>query len=335
MFDFRDDGIEDLVGFYSTEGFWVGERVDLWEGDDADRLAGVVPEISVRSDCERFSAAICVDGLMLLRMRHLAASRPGMGDPRQIAASVRWWEEHVDYANAMQLLMESESIMCPDSGEVIASAVTVAETCRVGFDGGRPIRRSQSGGRSLVSVRHETANWLRGGRKGTPPMEAISSGWSTWLVVTEESVISMLGKFEIASADPTLVRRLSFIARAKSAYARNDFQVAFTLLWFVIESAAKDLRSSVGGGNGSNRRGGFASIGSIFAELRAEGVIGDELFSRLDDLRGRVRNRLMHESDSASCLPEDCMSAAGGAVDLSVRDAPLDIRTKWAYGVEF
>lgn len=76
MLDFQDNWVEDFIGFYSAEGFWVDERIDLFDEENSRRLVGIVPEISVRMDSEKFSAAVCVDGLMLLRIKHLAANMP-------------------------------------------------------------------------------------------------------------------------------------------------------------------------------------------------------------------------------------------------------------------
>lgn len=149
--------------------------------------------------------------------------------------------------------------------------------------------------------------------------------------MSERSIITALDKFEKAVADPCLVQQLSFIAKAKTAYARNDFPVAFTLLWFVIESAAKEiLANSLGSKGESHKR-----ANSVFLDLKAECLISEEQFERLDDLRRRVRNKLMHESGSAACLPSDCVAASQAALDLAVRDPSFGITVKWSSGVEF
>jgi hypothetical protein len=328
-----DDGIDDFVGFYSAEGFWVGDRVDVLDVENEYRLAGIVPEISVWHDAERFSAAVCVDGLMLLHVRELAATVPAMGDPTQFEAGVRWWGEHINYANAMQICLESESIAhAPKSSEIVSAAVLQAETVRVGFQEGRPVRRVLSMGPSVIATRFEAANWSR--EKGSPPVEAISTGWTNWNVVPEAVVVSGLAKFERVGSDPVLVTRLSFVAKAKSAYGRNDFTVAFTLLWFVIESAAKDLLAQSVPGKSAAKSGSHQSVLGVVAELKSAGVISDNLFSLLEHCR-KLRNRMMHQSESTVCMPSDCRLAADAAVDLAVRDASLGIRTKWLCGVEF
>jgi hypothetical protein len=331
MLDFRDDGVEDFIGFYSSEGFWVDKRIDLFDEENSYRLTGIIPEISVRMDSERFSAMVCVDGLMLLRIRHLAANMPRISDPRRFEEAVRWWEEHVDYANALQFFIESESIKCPESGEAVLSALSLHETCRVGFVGEMPVRQNHSEGRSLVAARYAAANWIRAGRVGHPPMEAVSFGVANWTVLSERSVITALEKFEKAVANPCLVKQLSFIAKAKTAYARNDFPVAFTLLWFVIESAAKEILANSLGSKDARHK----SANGVFLDLKAECLISEDQFERLDDLRKRVRNKLIHESGSATCLPSDCVAASQAALDLAVRDQSFGIVAKWSSGVEF
>lgn len=333
MRETEEYGIDDFVGFYSAEGFWVGERVDVLDVENEYRLAGIVPEISVWHDAERFSAAVCVDGLMLLHVRELAAMIPAMGDPVQFEASIRWWGEHIDYANAMQICLESESIAhTPKSSEIVSAAVWQAETVRVGFQDGMPVRRALSMGASMIATRFEAANWSR--EEGNPPVEAISTGWTNWNVVPEDVIVSGLAKFERVCSDSVLVRRLSYVAKAKSAFGRNDFVVAFTLLWFVIESAAKDLLAQSVPGKSAVKSGRHQKFHDIVAELKFAGAISDNLFSLLEHCR-KLRNRMMHQSESTVCMPSDCRLAADAAVTLAVRDASLDIQTKWLCGVEF
>jgi hypothetical protein len=333
MMETDDGGIEDFVGFYTAEGFWVGERLDALDVENVPRLAGVVPEISVWHDAERFSAAVCVDGLMLLHVRELAETIPSMGDPAQFEAGIRWWDEHVDYANAMQICLESETIAnAPISSEIMATAVWQAETVRVGFRAGRPVRRVLSNGSSVIATRFEAANWSQG--TASPPVEAISTGWSNWNVVPKDVVVSGLAKFERVCSNTVLVRRLSFVVKSKSAYCRNDFPVAFTLLWFVIESAAKDLLVQSVPGNSATKSVGHQSIRDVVAELKSMGLISDSLFSLLEYCR-KLRNRMMHQSESTACMPSDCRLAAQVALDLAVRNAALEVQTKWQCGVEF
>jgi len=329
----NDDGIDNFIGFYSAEGFWVDERIDVLDIKNEYRLAGIVPEISVWLDAEHFSAAVCVDGLMLLHVRELAATVPTMGDPAQFDAGVRWWDEHIHYANAMQICLESESIAHePNSSEIMTAAVWQTETVRVGFQGRNPVRRAMSIGPSVIATRFEAANWSRG--EGTAPVEAISTGWTNWNVVPEDVVVSGLTKFEQVCTDPVLVKRLSFVAKAKSAYGRNDFAVAFTLLWFVIESAAKDMLAQSIPSKFAAKSRSHQSIHVVFAELKSEGSISDNLFALLENCR-KLRNRMMHQSESTVCMPSDCRMAADAAVAIAVRKASLGIRMKWQCGVEF
>lgn len=333
MLETGDVGINDFVGFYTAEGFWVGERLDSLDAGNMSRLGGIVPEISVWHDAERFSAAVCVDGLMLLHVRKLAETVPAMGDPTQFEAGIRWWDEHVDYANAMQICLESESIAHgPTSSEIMATAVWQAETVRIGFQAEKPVRRALSIGPSVISTRFEAANWSN--EAGGLPVEAISTGWSNWNIVPKEVVVSGLEKFERVCSNATVVKRLSFVVKSKSAFCRNDFPVAFTLLWFVIESAAKDLLAQSAPGKSATKSVGHQRVHDVIAALKSMGLVSDRLFSLLEHCR-KLRNRMMHQAESTVCMPSDCRLAAEAALDLAVRNTALVIRTKWQCGVEF
>ncbi len=327
---------KDFVGFYPENGFWIENRIDILDEENSRRLAGIIPEMVFKVDSERFSAVVCIDGLMLLRMNHLATTMPNMSDPTQFEASVRWWDEHVDYANAMQLCLELESIKCAQSGKIRASDVIIANTCRVGFSGGLPIRKVLSNGRSLMSARAATANWINFGRAGPPPMEAISLGWSSWIVVSERSIGNALSQFEKACADKTLIKYLSFIVKAKTAHSRNDFsggiytpmvrnRICGEELWTNLNPAMKYKSDK-------DRR--YPTISNIFHELKSAGKISETLFLQLN-LCKRARNKLMHESQSAICLPSDCISAANAATGLALREFSPSIEMPWSCSVEF
>lgn len=323
------DDIETFVGFYSADGFWVGESIDLIDSRAATRLAGIVPEIVVQISEEKFKAAVCVDGLILLRIEHLANTVPNAGDALQFNESVKWWDEHLDYANALLLCLESESIKCPRSSEALASAVTIDETCRVGFVDGCAVNRNQSRGRSMVSLNFELALWIAGGRKGPEPWRATTDGLAL-AVVSQEAIRSALKQFKLIVENAELVKWLSFMAKAKSAYQNNDYRVSFTLLWFVIESAAKSLWIGL---SRSEKRN--PTMDAITRELHKRNLISNETRDLVDRLRKGIRNRLMHEPASTVCLPEDCQSAARAAIDLAVRNPEIGLVQRWGTGVAF
>lgn len=323
------DRSEKFIGFYSADGFWVGEAIDYQDPDKSRKLTGIIPEIAIEFRCEEFGIAVCVDGLMLLRVEHLAQAVPQVGDPQQFAASLQWWDEHLDYANVLQLALESESIKCNISSEVTGTAVAISDTCRVGFLDGIAVNWNHDNQRSLVAARHEILVWLVNGQKGPPP-HAVSSAWKPWAVVTSDAVRSAIGTFKLISYDKDLVKRLSFLAKAKASFAKNDYRVAFTLLWFVIESAAKALITN--GANVSIQRLSMKAVGD---ELRSKSLISDEIFELLKVLRSDIRNRLVHEPGTTFCLPEHCLAAAKLAIDLAVRNPAIDLRLNWESGVQY
>ncbi|APW42922.1 hypothetical protein [Rhodoferax saidenbachensis] len=327
MLEFRNEEIEDFVGFCTDKGFWVGERIDVFDKENGWRLSGMVPEIAICMESEQFTALICIDGLILLRVKELSASMPNMSDTHR---AVQWWEEHIDYINALLVFMESESNKCTQSGNIELSSISIDKTCRVGIQGGRPVRRVHIGEISRVRARQQASGWLVGGDEKTMP-SVEWTGWDNCTVVSENAIEAGLTQFEHAISNPTLIKRLSFIAQAKSAFTRNDFRSSFILLWFVIEAAVKDMLLLGGETIDSNQ----PSISSVLRRLKTRGLMSAELFSELDDLRKRVRNKLMHESQTATCLPSDCMIAAGAVITLVQPDLATAIDLRWSFSVAF
>lgn len=323
------DDSEKFIGFYSADGFWVDEVVDFRDRQRSAKMIGIVPQIVAWEENERFKAAVCVDGLMLLRIKHLADTAPDMGNAGTFKESIAWLDELFDYANVMQLCIESESIKCGKSAEVLAATVLNSETCTVGFINDQPVNRSHQSSRSLSCARYEVASWIARGMEGPAPLEATSSGWATWQVISKDAVTAALNKFSDVSKDPVLVKWLSFMAKAKTAYSNNDYRVSFTLLWFVIESTAKVLWSEQG-----TKTSGNANMVSITKGLKELGTISQDLLDRLDRTRV-LRNKLVHEPGLTFVLPEDCMKAAGAAMDLVGCHQALGFILKWESSARF
>jgi hypothetical protein len=323
------DDSEKFIGFYSADGYWVDEVINLRDRESSAKMIGIVPQIVAWEENDQFKAAVCVDGLMLLRMEHLADTAPNIGNAGTFNESIAWLDELFDYANVMQLCIESESIKCGKSADVQAVAVLNSETCTVGFINGQPVNRAHQSNRSISCARYEVASWIALGMKGAAPLEATSSGWASWQVISKDAVEGALKKFRDVSKDADMVKWLSFMAKAKTAFANNDYRVSLTLLWFVIESAAKMLWREQG--NEVDRNTHMASITKGLQEC---GKISEDLLNRLDRTRA-IRNKLVHEPGSTFVLPKQCMEAAGVAMDLAVRDPALGFVLKWGSSARF
>lgn len=321
-----NDDIEDYIGFYDEKGFWVEDWLDVDDPTDRRKLNGIIPDPVIWHRTPKFSAVICVDGLMLLHISELAKTRPSMSDPDQIAEAVQWWDEHMDYANVMQLYIESESIACPDSGEISFCAVSMEDTCRVGFIGQNPVRKNHTNKLSLMAAR--CTSFI--GTYSTPSHDI--GTWSSFTKVKAATIKNALQHFEQAIENPELIKRLALIAKAKFAFSNHDFRGSFTMIWFVVESSLKqlwDLHKTV---HNSKK----PTVGDMLKNLNSSGTISPDLFALLDDLRDRVRNKLMHQPVTTVCMPLDCHKVADGAMGLlkTIGGVP-DLIIKLNYKVEF
>ena len=322
-----DEGIEDFVGFYDGEGFWVESHIDVDCPEGRRALAGIMPAPAVWYQAEKFSAIVCIDGLMLLHVNHLARTRPNMGDPDKMNEAVAWWDEHMDYANVMQLYIASESIRCPDSGEVSFSAVSMANTCRVGVKNGVPVRKNHTNRMSLMTARIASLAVQQ-----IDETHHMIGTWSAYAKVKKQAILKALERFDLAVNDPVFIKRLGFIARAKTSYRDHDFRGAFIMIWFVIESIIKEMWLEMVWVSGPRTQPAY----KMLVGLEKRSLIDTELFFAINDLRNRVRNNLAHESDTAVCMPGDCFQAAGCAIKLlGVNNPAMDLTIKWHYGVQF
>jgi len=104
------------------------------------------------------------------------------------------------------------------------------------------------------------------------------------------------------------------------------------MLWFVIESVAKELWLLKVKGKKAKK----PTIYEILIDLEKDSIISSAQYGAIDDLRDRVRNVLMHQPVTAVCLPDDCFKAADSAMQLlRSKVTTPDITLKWNFGVQF
>ncbi|MBB6186658.1 DUF4145 domain-containing protein [Rhodanobacter sp. MP7CTX1] len=252
-----------------------------------------------------------------------------MGDPNKLNESVQWWDEHLDYANTLLLLIESESLKCTISQEALADAVSISDTCRVGFLDGSVVNRRYPRRWSPLRARSDLTAWIAGGMKTPLTTNETLDDLALWRVVKRSVIVDALDSFTFVSKDADLVKRLSFIAKAKTAYKNNDYKVSFTLLWFVIESSVKAIF-----GPRSQKNGRPIPVSKMVNELRDTGLIPAKIADLVDTLR-KLRNQLVHEPGSTVCHAHDCMQAVHAATQLATVTANIDLRMKWETGVQF
>lgn len=317
------------LGFYCAQPFWVGRRIDIYDAAQAQCLRGIIPEVAVELTTEHIKAAICVNGLMLLRVEHLARTTPAIGDPTQFSQSALWMDEHLDYANAMQLCLESESIKHPDSYEAMATATRAKSVAKVGLLDGIASNISFERGRMQTAVMQDLSAWIAGDAQYPSPLEA--AGWRVpHEVINLDAARCALEAFSIIARNQQQVRWLSYLLKAKTAYADNDYRMSFVLSWFVIESSVRWCWKAA---HPEQKKPNMA-VSRMIADLCVDGVISEKFKSRLEGLRVH-RNALMHDPADTICQPDHCQDVGQAAIDLAVRDANIALVTAWESDVQF
>jgi len=317
-----------FIGFYMGRGFWVGRPLDLFDEKSDDQLRGIIPEIVSTYSHALFDAAACIDGLLLLRVNHLAASVPNMGDPRQFEASTLWWREHLDYANALQLLVESESRKCSDSNDMDSAALSISNTCRVEIRDGFVRSQSFERGRNLLTVRRETLEWISGRRIGDRPAELRDTTWSVVERVSSKAISKAMARFASTVHDSDRIKLLSTIVQAKTAHAEGHFSTAFILFWFAIESSVRSIIQNL------NKTPKNSPIITAIEKLLELGEIDQDLANELQELRV-IRNKLAHAPGSTICTPTQSGRAANAAVAMSAHRSELQLTIGWNTSVQF
>lgn len=317
-----------FIGFYMGEGFWVDRPIDFNDPQHDHRLSGIIPAIIMSYRDDAFELHVCVDGLLLLRINHLATAVPDMSNPSLLETSVLWWREHLDFANALQLLIESESRKCDESNDVDAMALSMEETCRVCLSDGRALSRTANRGRNLLTVRSETLDWIGGGRRGDRPTELCDTAWWVWGRVALGAISKAVARFRTTVDHRDRVKLLSMIVQAKTAHSEGHYATAFVLFWFAIESSVQSIASV---SQGSART---PKVHEAVDQLLAAGLIDADLAHELHSLR-QLRNAIMHQPGRAICTPSDSGRAAQAAVTISTFKSGLDLVMGWQTTVQF
>ena len=318
--------IDFYVGFYGAHPFWVGNCIDIYDSEQAKSLLGIIPDIVAELETEQFKAIICVNGLMLLRINNLAQSMPLISDSAQFQQSVLWMDRCLDYANALKLCVESESIKCSHSYEVQSTATRAMEICKVGMLHGAAVNISFERGQSQFAIMQELSEWIVTDKKYPSPLEI--NGWLIpYQFITIEATRHALETFSIVARDEKKIRWLSYLVKAKTAYADNDYRTSFVLSWFVIESSLRWLRKSTA----PKRKENIAVIINILCN---EGVISEATQFLLTRLRD-IRNELMHEPSETICQPSDCKDAGQMALELALQNSNISLISCWHSSVQF
>ncbi len=97
---------------------------------------------------------------MLLQIEQLAQSMPSISDPTLFHQSALWIDKHLDYANAMQLCLESESIKHANSSTALTTAIRAKDICKVGMLDDVAVNISFENGRTQATVMQDLSAWV-------------------------------------------------------------------------------------------------------------------------------------------------------------------------------
>ncbi|MEQ0580055.1 hypothetical protein PANTOEA_00295 [Pantoea dispersa] len=316
------------VGSYAARPFWVGERIDIYDSNQAKLLQGIIPEFAAKHENDFFKSAICINGLMLLHINNLAKITPNIAEPNQYNISVNWMDEYLDYVNALQLCVESESIKCANSHDVQSIVTRANDICKVGMLEGVPRSNSvtHTHRNSHAVVMNELNLWISNGSNWPSPLEV--NGWMLpHEVVSVQAAKNALNIFSLIACNKNKIRWLSYLVKSKTAYAENDYRLSLILSWFIIESSIRCLFDALISKEKVNSAG-------MINFLYAEGVISEEFKQCLNDLR-LIRNDLIHNPAETVCPSNECIKAGQAALVLALKDSDVDIVSSWRSSIQF
>jgi hypothetical protein len=175
---------------------------------------------------------------------------------------------------------------------------------------------------------HALSGWVAGGALAPSPLEA--PGWRIpHEVVHVEAARFALQKFALIARNEHHVTWLSYLLKAKTAYADNDYRMSFVLSWFIIESSLRRHWMIKNSGSADS-----PNTWEIIDRLCAVGLISDEQKSALTFLR-KLRNQLMHSPADTVCQPIHCYEAGQTACALALLGTDVDLVTSWQTKVQF
>ncbi|MBV2182686.1 MAG: hypothetical protein KUL86_15835 [Castellaniella sp.] len=144
-----------------------------------------------------------------------------------------------------------------------------------------------------------------------------------------EAAQRALENFSIVARGEQQVRWLSYLVKAKTAYADNDYRMSFVLSWFIIESSVRWLWKTI-----APEKQKKLTAELMIATLCTEGVISEQTKLCLTHLR-QLRNDLMHEPAETICQPDECKVAGQAALDLALKNSDVTLISCWRSGVQF
>ena len=121
------------IAFYTPRPFWAGEPLDLDKPETITAFTELMSEVIFSYDYEPFEFQVDKDGMLKLHMRNLEAdTHEGMTAAKAPYTDdwIGWWSHYLDYANCLNLLLDSSAIEAKTVGPPELSEITNKDAMR-------------------------------------------------------------------------------------------------------------------------------------------------------------------------------------------------------------
>lgn len=322
------------IAFYTTPLFWAGEPLDLAKLDTLENLPDLMSEVVFSYDCESFILNVCKDGMLALHMRNLEAEQQAFKTisvaSDMMKCLVGWWGRYLDYANCLNLLLDSSIIEVEKNAFMELSEITNKDAMRMKPDGMQP-SSAHSLFFFLYLLRFPKAYGFEE-PKGIP-------SFPNRFPVRKDVFDLTAKRFSEVGGDEKLVRGLSSVAKSVAEYKVENYRMSIVVSWFVIElNLLRKWKDFLEKRNKTNNDGSKRihndrkkrlksrdyQISVIIKKLELSGVLDCRLFCDIKTIRD-YRNRIVHQDPDYDCEPRHCQLAIETALKLTLEGRDFKI----------
>lgn len=313
----------DWIGFYTSRPFWAGTPLDPpqamqqqgFDGNFFDAMSAITFDFKT----DHVELSICKDGLILIRFPDWEDAYVAANRRLPMNEMIEVWNKYLNAANVFYLLLDAAIIELRSLHYLQLSEITNRDA----------FRYTQVNGRFMSqSAATESFAWHYQKDRLFNPTD--SSGIVRILIreAFDKSVFELcFSRFQHIVSNPTLLSRVSAIAKSLSEYKIGNYPISLVNAWFVCEQEISDrwdrfvngcnVEFADGSKRINNERKTFllghhftASIKSNLLELN--NIIKYEDLKILDKIRN-FRNDIAHKNKSCDA------AACGEALEIALR----------------